>query len=74
MSDATTRRQDIGRFYAERCAVLLEYAVSRWPDHAATFHQTGSEISAALLDRLPPGTAAGTGNSLRQRLTGGLEK
>ena len=67
--------QDNGLFYAGRSAVLLEAAAARWPDRAASFRQTGSAIAAALLDRLPPGTAQQEAvNGLRHRLAGSPPK
>lgn len=71
MPPAALTLQNNSLFYAERSAVLLEAAAARWPDHAATFRQTGRNIAAALLDRLPPAAVPReTVISLRRRLTG----
>ena len=62
--------EDNGLFFANRSAVLLEYAASRWPDRLDSFRKTGSAISAALLDRLPKDAPHQTAaEPLRARLT-----
>lgn len=65
MSEKALVQRDNGLFYAGKSADLLDEAAARWPA-AASFRQAGRDISAAILDRLPPGPAV---QSLRQRLT-----
>lgn len=70
LSQAAVQLPGIVSFYAERSALLLEYAASRWPDRLDSFRKTGSAISAALLDRLPQDASQQTAaKTLRARLT-----
>ena len=65
MSEKALVQRDNGTFYAGKCADLLDEAAARWPAAAASFHQAGGDLAAALLDRLPSGPAI---QPLRQRL------